>query len=81
MFQLSKVVNEIYHQYNQHQYPFVSLIVNMYPQLRLSYILMFQLSKVVNEIYHQYNRQQYPFVSLIVNMEKGKVSGDFYPVC
>ena len=29
MFQLSKVVNEIYHQYNRHQYPFVSLIVNM----------------------------------------------------
>ena len=27
-FQLSKVVNEVYHQYNRHQYPFVVLKIN-----------------------------------------------------
>ena len=29
IFQLTKVVNEVYHQFNRHQYPFVVLTVNM----------------------------------------------------
>lgn len=29
IFQISKVINEIYHQYNRHQYPFVALHITM----------------------------------------------------
>lgn len=29
ILQISKVVNEIYHQYNRHQYPFVALHIAM----------------------------------------------------
>lgn len=29
ILQISKVVNEIYHQYNGHQYPFVALHITM----------------------------------------------------